>query len=166
LSRWKVNLGPSLRSYVLWRSFPSRISLYSAPFIFPSILTGLPVPGTEKHPHRMMLPPPCFTRYSARFPPDVTLGIQAKETLVSHGLRVLKCLLANSTRAVAHAFYWGMASIWPLYHKGLIGGVLQRWLSFWKVLPLPQRNSVALSEWPSGSWSPPWPRPFSSDCQL
>ena len=26
-------------------------------------------------------------------------------------------------------FYWGMASIWPLYHKGLIGGVLQRWLS-------------------------------------
>jgi hypothetical protein len=22
-----------------------------------------------------------------------------------------------------------MASIWPLYHEGLIGGVLQRWLS-------------------------------------
>jgi hypothetical protein len=24
---------------------------------------------------------------------------------------------------------------WPLYHKGLIGGVLQGWLSSWKVLP-------------------------------
>ena len=32
-----------------------------------------------------------------------------------------------------------------LYHKGLIGGVLQRWLSFWKVLPSPQKKSEALS---------------------
>ena len=32
-----------------------------------------------------------------------------------------------------------MASVWPLYHKGLIGRVLERWLSFWKVLPYPQR---------------------------
>ena len=31
-------------------------------------------------------------------------------------------------------------------HKGLIGGMLQRWLSFWKVLPSLQRNSGALSE--------------------
>uniref|UniRef100_A0A4W5Q4V4 Tyrosine-protein kinase n=1 Tax=Hucho hucho TaxID=62062 RepID=A0A4W5Q4V4_9TELE len=38
-----------------------------------------------------------------------------------------------------------VASIWPLYHKGLIGGVLQRWLTFWKVLPSPQRNYGALS---------------------
>ncbi|XP_062300437.1 high mobility group nucleosome-binding domain-containing protein 5-like [Scomber scombrus] len=38
------------------------------------------------------------------------------------------------------------ASVWPLYHKGLIGGVLQRWLSFWKVLQSPQRNAGALSE--------------------
>uniref|UniRef100_A0A4W5RA42 Glypican 5c n=1 Tax=Hucho hucho TaxID=62062 RepID=A0A4W5RA42_9TELE len=45
----------------------------------------------------------------ARFPPDVKLGIQAKEfnlgffrpdNLVSHGLRVFRCLLANSKRAV------------------------------------------------------------------
>ena len=28
--------------------------------------------------------------------------------------------------------------------------MLQRWLSFWKVLPSPQRKSGALSEWPSG----------------
>jgi hypothetical protein len=26
---------------------------------------------------------------------------------------------------LSRAFYWGVASIWPLYHKGLIGGVLQ-----------------------------------------
>ena len=38
----------------------SRISLYFAPFIFPSILTSLPVPAIEKHPHSMMLPLPCF----------------------------------------------------------------------------------------------------------
>jgi hypothetical protein len=59
------------------------------------------------------------------------------------------------------AFYWGVASVWPLYHKGLIGRVLQRWLSFCKFIPSPQLNSGALLEWPSGSWSPPWPRPFS-----
>ena len=44
-------------------------------------------------------------RDGARFLPDVTLGIQAKEfnlgfirpeNLVSNGLRVFKCLLANS----------------------------------------------------------------------
>ena len=32
----------------------------------------------------------------------------------------------------------------PLYHTGLISGVLQRWLSFWKVLSS-QRNAGALS---------------------
>ena len=31
------------------------------------------------------------------------------------------------------------------YHKDLTSGVLQRWLSFWKVLTSPQRNSGALS---------------------
>ena len=64
------------------------------------------------------------------------------------------------------AIYWGAASVWPLYHKGLIGGVLQRWLSFCKVLPSPQRTSGALSEWLSGPWSPPWPRPFSPIAQF
>ena len=47
------------------------------------------------------------------------------------------------------AFYWGVASVWPLYHKRLIGGVLQTWLSFLKVLPSPQRNSLlSLARWP------------------
>ncbi len=61
LSCWKVNLWPSMRSWALWRRFSSRISLYLAAFIFPSIATSRPVPAAEKHPHSMMLPPPCFT---------------------------------------------------------------------------------------------------------
>ena len=73
--------------------------MYFALFIFPLILTSLPVPAAEKHPRSMMLPPPCFTlRECARFPPDMTLGIQAKEfnlgfirpeNFVFHGLRCL-----------------------------------------------------------------------------
>ena len=48
-------------------------------------------------------------RDGASFPPDVKLDIQTKElhfgfirpeNLVSHGLRVFRCLLANSKRAV------------------------------------------------------------------
>jgi hypothetical protein len=61
LSCWKVNLHPSLRSWELCRRFKSRFSLYFALFIFPSIVTSLPVPAAEKHPYNMMLPPPCFT---------------------------------------------------------------------------------------------------------
>ncbi|XP_051951468.1 dihydroxyacetone phosphate acyltransferase isoform X2 [Xyrauchen texanus] len=61
LSCWKMNLCPSLRSRALWSRFSSKMSLYIAAFIFPSILTSLPVPAAEKHPHSMMLPPPCFT---------------------------------------------------------------------------------------------------------
>ena len=65
--------------------------MYFALFIFASILTSIPVSATEKH--------------GSRFPADVTLGVQAKEfnlglispeNIVSHGLRVFRCLLANS----------------------------------------------------------------------
>ena len=79
--------------------FSSRISLYLAPFIFPLILTHLPVPAASKKSRQhdgatTML----HRRDGARFPPDMILGIQAKEFnlgfirpehLVSHGLRVI-----------------------------------------------------------------------------
>ncbi len=107
LSCWKVNLRPSLRSWALWRRFSSRISLYSAAFIFPSIATSRPVPAAEKHPHSMMLPPPCFTvgtvldRWWAVpcFSPHIPLRIKAKkfylglirpENLICHHLGVLQ----------------------------------------------------------------------------
>ncbi len=107
LSCWKVNLRPSLRSWALWRRFSSRISLYLAAFIFPSIATSRPVPAAEKHPHSMMLPPPCFTvgtvldRWWAVpwFSPHIPLRIKAKklylglirpENLICHHLGVLQ----------------------------------------------------------------------------
>ena len=61
LSCWNVNLSPSPRSWALWKRFSLRISLYFSAFIFPSILTSLPVPVADKHPHSTMLPPPCLT---------------------------------------------------------------------------------------------------------
>lgn len=61
LSCWNLNLWPSLRSWVLSNRFSVRISLYVAPFRYPSILSSLPVPAAEKPPHSMMLPSPCYT---------------------------------------------------------------------------------------------------------
>ena len=109
-------------------------------------MTSLTVPASEAHPHSMMLPPPAW------FPPDVTLGIQAKEfnhgfirpeNLVSHGQRVLQVPYAKLKAGCDMLF----TKEWlPSGHKVLIGGVLQIWLFFWKVFPSPQRNSRALSE--------------------
>ncbi len=116
LSCWKVNLRPSLRSWALWRRFSSRISLYLAAFIFPSIATSRPVPAAEKHPHSMMLPPPCFTvgtvldRWWAvpGFLHTYRLELRPKSSiLVSSDQRILfvtilesfRCFLANSMRA-------------------------------------------------------------------
>jgi hypothetical protein len=89
-------------------------------------------------------------RDGARFPPDVILDFQAKEfnldfirleKVVSDGLRVFSKL--HTDCHVPFTKEWLPPGH---YHKGLIGGMLQRWLSFWKVLPSPQRNSRALSE--------------------
>jgi hypothetical protein len=77
-----------------------------APFILPSILTGLPVPAAEKHPHSMILPPPYFTvlgRYwhiderclvSSRHDTwhsgrELNLDFIEPGNLVSHGLGVI-----------------------------------------------------------------------------
>ncbi|KAI3364025.1 hypothetical protein L3Q82_010784, partial [Scortum barcoo] len=107
----------------------------------------------EKHPHSMMLPPPCrdgigLVMSGAWFPANMTPSINAKEfnlclirpeNFVSHGLREsFRCILANSKMHQAGCHVpstqeW-LLLFWPLYHTGLIGGLLQRWLSFWKVL--------------------------------
>ena len=161
LSCSKVNLCPSLRSWALWSRFSSRMSLYFAPFNFPSILTSLPVPANEKQPHSMMLLPPYLTvgmvqgflqMWWLAFRPN-------RDTCFSWSESPLGAFWQTPS-GLQCAFYWGVASVWPLYHKGLIGGVLQRWLSFSMAFPSPQRKSGALSEWPSGSWSPPWQWPF------
>uniref|UniRef100_A0A8C7P234 Uncharacterized protein n=1 Tax=Oncorhynchus mykiss TaxID=8022 RepID=A0A8C7P234_ONCMY len=61
LSCWKTNLRPSLKSFADSIRFSSRMVLYLAPSIFPSILTIFPVPAEEKQAQTMMLPPPCLT---------------------------------------------------------------------------------------------------------
>lgn len=54
------------------------------------------------------------------------------------------------------AFYWGIASIWPLYDTDLFINVCpSRRLPF-----LPQSKTGALWEWLLGSGSPPWLRSF------
>ena len=57
----ELRFGVLLESEPLWSRVSSRISLCFAPFIFALILTSLPVPTAENHPHSMMLPPPCIT---------------------------------------------------------------------------------------------------------
>ena len=112
-----VNRQPSRRSWAIWSRFSS---LYNARFIFPTIKTRPPLPAAEIHPHNMMLPPPCFTvgmvicqvmsvASTAWFPPDVMLGIQAKnlyfgfirpKNLVNQIWESFRCRLANFKWAV------------------------------------------------------------------
>ena len=77
----------------------------------------------------------------AWFPPDMTLGIQAKEfnlcfnrpeNFVSHGLRVLQVDFGK-LQAGCHVPFteWLLSGHSTMQ---VIGGELQRWLSFWKVL--------------------------------
>ena len=98
-------------------------------------------------------------RDGARFPPDVTLGVQAKElNLGSHGLRVLRCLLANSKRAVMCLFteewlqsgpdWWSAAEMVVLLESSPIS-----------------TKELCQSDHP-GSLLPPRTRPFSPDCSV
>jgi hypothetical protein len=73
-------------------------------------------------------------RDDARFPPGVRLGIQVKEfnlgfirpeNLVSHGLRVFRCLLAKSKRAVMclllrSGYWWSTAEMGERYRRTTI----------------------------------------------
>ena len=105
--------------------------------------------------------------------PDIALCIQAKEfnfrlirpqTLFPHALILSRAFLQTPGMRSC-AFFSGVASILPISHKVSICEVLQRLLSFWQVVPSQPRNSVVLSEWSLGSWSPPWPR-FLRNCSV
>ncbi len=181
LSCWKVNLQPSLRSWALWRRFSSRISLYLAAFIFPSIATNRPVPAAEKHPHSMMLPPPCFTVGTVLdrwwvvpgFLHTYRLELRPKSSiLVSSDQRILfvtilesfRCFLANS--GLSCVLHWGEASVGPLCHKAPTGGGLQWWLTLYNFLPSPECISGAQPQWSLGSSLPLSPRLFSPDSSV
>ena len=92
-------------------------------FFFASILTSLPVPSSEKHPHSMMLLPPSFTMgMMPGFLQMWRLALRPKSSiLVSSDQRILFLMVWESLGAfwqthsgLSCAFYWGMASIWPL----------------------------------------------------
>ena len=86
-----------------------------------------------------------WSRFSSRISLYLMPGIQAKELNIGF----IRPMVWESFRClwqIPSGLSWGVASVWPLYHKGLIGGVLQRWLAFWKVLPSSQRNTRALWE--------------------
>ena len=53
---------------------------------------------------------------------------------------------------------------WSLWQSSRIH--LCRWENLPEGQPSPQMNTGTLSEWPSGSWSAPWPRPFSLIAQF
>ena len=126
LSCWKMNVCPSLRSWL----FCFHQGYLCAPFIFPLILTSLPDPAAEKLCHSMMLPP-CFTvGMVPGFLQTWRLAFRPKSSiLVSSDQRILFPMVWESLGAfwqtssgLTCAFYWG-------------------WLFFRKVLPSPQRNS-------------------------
>ncbi len=108
LSCWKVNLWPSLRSWALWRRFSSRISLYLAAFIFPSIATSRPVPAAENTPtawcchHHASLLGLYWTgdELVPGFLHTYRLELRQKVLSWSHQTREsFRCFLANSMRA-------------------------------------------------------------------
>ena len=147
---------PSTQSEVLssLEQVSSRISLYFVPFRFYSILTSLPVPATEKHPHSMMLPPACFTEGMAQF-----WFHQTRESCFSWSESPLAALWQTSSRLSTEEWL-------PSGHS-----TIKTWLveccrdgcTFGRFSHL---HRVALLEWPSGSWSRPWPKPFSPDCSV
>ncbi len=86
------------------------------------------------------------------FLPDVALGIQAREFnfCLRRPENVYSSCCWSPLGAIwqtpgklSYAIYSAAASASPLYHKGMMDGVLQRGLSFCKTLPSLQRNSDA-----------------------
>ncbi len=61
LSCWKTQPRPIFNALTEGRRLLTKILLYMAPSILPSIWCSRPVPFAEKHAQSMMFPPPCFT---------------------------------------------------------------------------------------------------------
>ena len=95
-------------------------SLYFAPFIFPSIMTSLPVPATEKHPHSMMLPPQLWWQHH-------WCQVSSRCDAWHSGQRVQS--LFHQTRE--SCFSWSESPLGAFWQTpklfSLISGVLQRW---------------------------------------
>ena len=79
-----------------------------APFIFVSLRTSLPVPAAEKHPNRMMLPPPCFTvgmvpgffqMWRLEFRPKSSILVSSDQRFLANSKQAVMCLLLR------HGFY-------------------------------------------------------------
>ncbi len=174
LSCWKVTFGPVWGPEHSGEGFrPGYPCTWD--IIFPSIATSRPVPAAEKHPHSMMLPPPCFTvgtvldRWWAvpGFSPHIPLRIKAKkfylglirpENLICHHLGVLQVFFSNSMRA--------FMCLALRSHKAPTGGGLQWWLTFYNFLPSPECISGAQPQWSLGSSLPLSPRLFSPDSSV
>jgi hypothetical protein len=165
LSCWKVNRRPRMRSWAL-RSGAG----FHQGSLFTLLRSSFPISwlASQSLPLKNIPTTWCCHQHascrdSARFPPDVTLGIQTKEfdlgfirpnNLVSH---VQRCLLANSKRAVMCLLlrsgfrlvtlpwrpdWWNPAEIVDLL----------------KVLPAPQRNRRVLGYIPDQGTSPSIPQ--------
>ena len=177
LSCWNINLRHSLRSFSLWSRFSSRICLYLAPFIVPSILRSLPVLATEKHPYSMMVPLPCFTVgmvFCARCLLDIALCFQAKEfnfhfirphNLLPHALRVFHVPFCK-LQVCCHVPY---SQEWLLFgHSPIKSRFVKccRDCCPQQVLPSLPRTLVVLSDWLLGSLSLTWRRSFLPGCSV
>ncbi len=176
----EVNLRPSLRSWALWR-VSSRIYLYLAAFIFPSIATSRPVPAAEKHPHSMMLPPPCFTvgtvldrwwasawfflhTYRLELRPKSSILVSSDQRIyLSTILESFRCFLANSMQGFHVSCTEERLSVGPLCHKAPDWWRAAVMLTFYTFSHLTECISGAQPQWSLGSSLPRSPRLFSPD---